>query len=130
MVREKSKAVIKSARLNPVNQPEADALKIIDELEQQGYSFKTIVVDAILMADGRTPEMYTSNTQAVSTQILGQLDRMFSQFAHEIISQIKRGGIQSVMDEDEDDSAEHKSRFAESFARSFLERQRRAMGDE
>lgn len=129
MPRKPSEAVIKSARLNPINAQEKDALEIIEELEAQGYSFKEIVVDAILRADGRTPEMYPPNTQNTATVILGQLEQMFAQFAQEIISQVKRGGGQPVQDDTEEDADGRPSPFAKSFAKSYVERQRRALGD-
>lgn len=122
MARKKtSQAVIKSVRLNPINEHERAVLEIIDQLESEEYNFKQIVVDAILRANGYTPEMFA---RPFPNDILGHLERMLEQFAHEIIqaTQNMRGGGRYVEDEGETTS------FAQNFARSFIDRQRKAQG--
>lgn len=117
-----SKAIIKSARLNPINPEDKAALDIIKKLEKQGYSFKQIVVDAVLLADGRTPEMFakTADTQGV----LSRMETLLEQFAQEIIHSRPQGGI-GIPDEPGEDT-----HFAKNFAQAFLQRQQQAQGDE
>lgn len=130
MPRQPSQAEYRSARFNPINPQDRDVLAIVKELEDQGFNFKQIVSDAILRADGKTPEMYAA--PMVTAQIITTyMDNVLAQFAQEIVTEIKRGGFRAVAETDEDEeSSEKPSKFAQSFARSFLERQRRAMGDE
>jgi hypothetical protein len=126
MPRAQSKAQYRSARFNPINPEDRDVLAIIHELEGKGYNFKQIVTDAILRADGRTPEMYAA-PQITADLIKAYMNEVLPQFAQEIVSHVKRGG--AVIEDEPEDAEGKPSKFAQSFANSFLERQRRAMGD-
>jgi hypothetical protein len=130
MPREKtSKAVIKCARLNPINQEEAEALKIIGEKEKDGFNFKKVVVDAILFADGRTPEMFTRESQ---TDHLGHLlSDLFERFAEDLLKQIHNGRVHVSESPEEDAQRDDGlSAFARTFSRGVLQRQSMAIGDE
>ena len=127
MPRAKSKAEYRSARFNPINPEDRDVLAIIHELEAQDYNFKQIVTDAILRADGRTPEMYAA-PQITADLIKAYMNDILPQFAQEIISHVKHGGV--AIENEPEDTGGNPSEFAKTFAKSFVERQRRAMGDE
>lgn len=125
--RKTSRAVYKTARLNPTtSQLDKEALEIIERLEAQGWNFKQIAVDAILRAGGKTPEMFEQSGGTVAG-----LEKLLDQFAKEIINEVRKGGVftgNQQDDEDEDDI--EMSPFTRSFARSFIERQQRASEDD
>lgn len=116
-----SEAVYKSVRLNPINEEDRLALEIIERLEKQKFTFKQIVVDAILRADGHTPEMFakTADTQGM----LSRMEVLLEQFAQEIIHSRPQ---QSGAETDEPGEDTH---FARNFAQAFLQRQQQAQGD-
>lgn len=125
MARQKTtQAVIKHARFNPATSAEEKAaLDIIQELEADGYNFKQIAVDAILRMNGAKPEMFARpNPQ----NMMADMEDMLSRYAQEIITAVKRGGVQ-IEDEANGDSD---SPFSRNFAKSFMQRNQRAMGDE
>lgn len=134
MKREKtSKARYFTVRLNPTesNPLDADTLAIIERLMAKGFGFKSIVQDAILRADGATPEMYSRFTSGLN---LLDIQSLFEKFAAEILSEVKRSGgsvrrVESQFSDDEIDDADV-SPFAARFAKSFLDRQRQTKIDE
>lgn len=113
-----------TAHLNPIHPDEREVLNIVRELKGRGYNFKQIVVDAILRWDGKDPVTFQHEPGA---SILPQLEQMFASFAQEIVNQVKTGRIQA---DDIEEDGERASPFAQRFAKSFVQRQQRAMGDE
>jgi hypothetical protein len=108
-----------SARLNPVTSPEdRAALEIIHDLEDKGYNFKQIVVDAILKASGHTPEMFARHNP--SDLLLG-IENLLERFTGEIIGQIRQGNIS--LDDIADADANGNSPFMQNFTKSFVQRQ-------
>ena len=122
-----SKAVYKTARLNPVtSQADRDVLEIVERLEAEGWNFKQIAVDAILRADGRTPEIYDKPGLSMNA-----LEPLLEQFAKEIISEIRRSGIStSKPGADSETDESEVTPFSRTFAKSFVQRQQRTMGDD
>lgn len=119
-----TQAVIKHARLNPVTSIEdKKALEIIAELEAEGYNFKQIAVDAILRAGGAKPEMFARTSNG---DLMSGMEDMLSRFADEILSKIQISGGRI----NEESSDDQESPFSRNFAKSFMQRQQRAMGDE
>lgn len=121
--RKTSKAIIKSARLNPINPEDKAALDIIKKLEKQGYSFKQIAVDAILHRNGYTPDMFSKTGDPQG--LFAQIETLLEQFAQEIIHSKSTGGVSITPDDEGDDT-----RLARNFAQGFLNRQRHAQGDD
>ncbi len=119
-----TQAVIKHARLNPVTSAEDKAaLEIIDQLEADGYNFKQIAVDAILRVNGMKPEMFARpNPQ----NMMADMEDMLSRFAQEIVTAVKHGSVQP----ESESISESDSPFSRNFAKSFMQRNQRAMGDE
>jgi len=112
-----------SARFNPkTSELDAKVVEIVKGLQEKGFKFKDIAQDAILRADGYTPEMF--NDGQGDSRLLFQLEGMFTRFAEELlerIGQLPAGRIEStVSDEPEMDN----THFAKSFAKGFLQRQR------
>lgn len=127
-----SKAEYFTVRFNPETSAlDRDALVIVKRLIDEGFTFKSIVQDAILRADGHTPEMYTRFAAGIS---LYDIQGLLEGFADEILSEVRKGGFRtaaqsSAVDDDEIDTGEV-SPFAARFAKSFLERQKQTRGDE
>lgn len=77
-----------SIRVHPSNPYEAKFIEIMDVLKEEGYSNREIIVDAVLYADGKTPEMFSGErlTEAI-------VERMLSEFAQSIVSELEERGI-------------------------------------
>lgn len=119
-----TQAVIKTARLNPATSAEDKAaLEIIQELEGQGYNFKQIIVDAVLRGNGFKPEMFARPN---SGDLMRGMEDMLSSFAQEILSEVRKGGVRT----EEEPASEADSPFSRNFAKSFMQRQQRATGEE
>ncbi len=124
-----SLAVIKTARLNPINHEEAVTLEYISELEKQGYNFKQIIVDAILARAGATPEMFTREKQ--SEHLAHVVEESFSKFAAELMQRISAGTIKVSASIDEDQNrSDGLSAFARNFGRGLLQRNQMTQGDD
>lgn len=127
MARQKtSKAVIYSARLNPVTSEEdRKAIEIIKDLEADGFNFKQIAVDAILRAGGVKPEMFAR--EGGTSKLLAQLETMLADFSSDLMRNLKnRGDVQTEGDESDDEGI---SNFASTFAKGYIQRQQQALGD-
>ena len=122
-----SKAVLKTARINPESgEANANALRIIQELEGDGWSFGAIVIDAINRADGKTPEMF--DTGRLTTSSIRQIfDEMLDKFADELVSRIGRG--QSIVPTDDEVAAGNVSPFAAKLAKKYKERNQQVKGE-
>lgn len=118
-----TEAEYRSMRINPkTSKEDADTLKLIQDLEDKGWTFKQIAQDAILRSAGHEPEMYARNG---SGYILGNFEDMLTRFAHEIIDSIRgqggelpQGGTKIEI-----------SSFANKFAKSIKQRSE-SKGDE
>lgn len=120
-----SKAVYYAARFNPkTSEEDAKAIEIIERLKDRGFNFKAIAQDAILRADGVTPEMFSDSTSA-NAMLIGKIEDILAHFAEELISRM--GSLPRVASEADEDSDEYElgetSKFARNFARGFLQRQ-------
>lgn len=116
-----SKAVIKTARLNPINPEEASALKIIADNEAKGFNFKETIVDAVNRCGGLTPDMFTKQR--------GLTEQDFRDFASQLLSEIGNSkGRQEVAPVD-DDGAEV-SKFTQTFLTGLRQRQQQTDDDE
>jgi hypothetical protein len=115
-----SEAEYKHARFNPATSEEdRRALEIIHRLEAEGYTFKQIVQDAILRADGYRPEMFAGADDKTGV-ILNRMEEMVEQIADEIVKRV--GTTPSFAREMEDDG--ERSTYTKTLAKSFLQRQR------
>lgn len=121
-----SQAKYKSIRFNPLTSSEdKEALAIIDSLEMQGFNFHQIVVDAILRAGNWKPEMFPKpNTPDMAIM----MENMLANFAREIVEEIHKRGFQTVSISDDNETGES-SDFVNNFARTFMQRQQKALGD-
>jgi predicted transcriptional regulator len=129
-----SKAVIKCARLNPINEAEEKALLIIDHLESKGYNFKQIVVDAINRAGGVTPEMFTKDEDRQTARMAKMLENALEQFGQELTEKLQEKLQAKVSPSgifaDDDEEGGSKSQFVRTFAKGFLQRQQSALGED
>lgn len=124
-----SRAVIKTARLNPINPEEKRALDHLRKMERQGFNFKQVVVDAINYRDGATPEMFTHDDHDPMTLMEQKIERLFSQLAAELVSKIGNGEVRLSDSLEEDASRDDGvSAFTRNFARGLLQRQEMTMG--
>lgn len=76
----KKQSVVISIRLHPDDPLEADALRIIKEWQNQGYSNREIITNAILRAEGAKPEMYSEKPTPVSRDALKETLQEFAQY--------------------------------------------------
>lgn len=120
-----TKAVIKSARLNPVtSERDRAVLELIEQGAADGYTFKDIVIDAILYANGKTPDNFD---RPQSNDILSGMEDLLSRFADEIVREVKNGG--SVGDATFNEP-EASTNFSRNLAKTFMQRQQQNKGDE
>lgn len=83
-----SGARVLSVRLNRnMDEREALALDIVEDLESKDFTLRQIITDAILRADGHTPEMF-SKEEKLTPHFMREL---FEDFTTYIISQIRAG---------------------------------------
>lgn len=120
-----SRAVIKSARFNPVtSEKDMKALEIIEELEGKGYNFHQIAVDAILTRGGATPEMF--DPENGTRNMISQLETMLADFSADLMRNLKGRRDFDIDDDDEG----RVSQFTANFAKGFLARQQQVLGDD
>ena len=79
-----------AARLHPDNEKERDALKIFDMKRKKGFAARDIITDAILRAEGYTPEMFDGDDTTITQ---GQLERTLEDFARYIVEEIQANGV-------------------------------------
>lgn len=128
MARKKtSAAVILSARLNPVtSQYDRKALEIVKHQETKGFNFKQVAVDAILRSEGYTPEMFERDTSV--SKLFAHLETMLADFSSQLMEGLKNRGVSSI--DDDLHSEGGISKFSQTFARGYLQRQQQALGDD
>ncbi len=128
MARKKTtQAEILSARLNPItSEYDRRALEIIHKREQEGFNFKQTAVDAILRAGGYTPEMFERDTGAA--KLILHLESLLANFSSELMQALKERGTSSI--DDDLHSEGGLSKFSQTFARGYLQRQQQALGDD
>lgn len=142
-----SQAKVYGMRLNPINEPEAACIALIEEWEGEGYSFKKLALDRILRGGNYTPEMFTKepaiagagyfagvvqemlqeNTEqigdAVARQLEGYLTRFAEELTRELTDKLKTSG--KYIAEDDETEAEENTGLARNFAKSFMQRQQK-----
>lgn len=114
-----------SFRLNPAFPEDADAIALIDGLLAQNWSTRQIMTDALLHADGRTPEMYSTQQQGLTAESLEAiLVRCLDEYAQHTHRQ-PRKAVAEVDDDNEDVSS-----WTRNFAKGFVARQAQVTGDD
>jgi hypothetical protein len=128
MARQKtSQARYYHARLNPINEHEAQAIGIIEKWEAEGINFKQLVVDRILRCEGFQPEMFDKPGEGITTS---KVEALLNSFADEIVRHFKSASRTSTRHEEDEDDEGETSRFTRNFTRGFLQRQQQAEDDE
>jgi hypothetical protein len=104
------KGISISFRLHPDDEREKQAIEVIQDLENKGYSIREIMTDAILRASGYTPEMFKSGNEKLTPTLL---ETILTDFGKDLIQQIRENGGMvapqtnvsrpSPFDEDEED---------------------------
>lgn len=99
-----------SFRAHPSNPHEAEFIKIMGELEEMGFAPRQIIVDAVLRASGKTPEMFDSvDAKNVSSRmvadLLVQMQTMLQEFARDMIVNRDQmlGSVEDVDNIDDDE---------------------------
>lgn len=114
-------AMYRTARFNPAtSQEDRDAVAIIQRLEADGYNFKQIAQDAILRADGKSPDMYAKPANSFDG-----LRSLLEEFAQTLIDEIRSRGSAPAVSDDDDYVEAGSTQFVAKFAASFLDRQRK-----
>lgn len=121
-----SRAVHKTARLNPINELERRALEVIEYWEGKGINFKQLVVDRLARVDLElTPEIFAKDNALNGLSIEGVLQ----QYSEYLLDELRKQGFstpaQSTPQEDTDNGT-----FSQNLASGFLARKRQARGDD
>lgn len=126
MARQKtSEARIYTARLNPINPHEREAIQVIERWKQEGCNFKQLIVDRILRGEGYKPEMFDTETgEPVTAQ---KLEALLNSFADEIVRHSKN---RTVVPQDNDEDEGEDSAFTRNFTRGYLRRMQQGTGDD
>lgn len=116
-----------SARLHPSNEFEAEALRVWEDKIGQGFAPREILTDALLRADGQTPEMFRregriegvldaleSRVEALDSlemidMKLGQLLDMFTNSIGDILKAIKeadKASFRAFANHDEEEAGD------------------------
>lgn len=115
-----------SARFNPVTSKEdAKAIEIIDRLIAEGFNFKAIATDAILRAEGVTPQMF-HNSLTANAVLISRMEDLLTQFASDLIDRMGSMPRSESVDYDaieDEEIAAPSSAFARNFAKGFMQRQ-------
>lgn len=122
-----SEAQVFSLRLNPIHPQEEKLIGIIEGWKEQGYDFKTLVSDRIFRAEGVKPESY-SVERILPEMMANALEPLLERFAEHIIQQLHTAGVTNSSSEQE--YGEAPSQLAKNFARSFVQRQRKALNED
>lgn len=137
-------SILIQAWLNRSDPVEAQALEVREAAIARGFTDRQILVDALLRAQGYTPEMFRQAggqsaqiIQGVQNVVREEFERnqaeLLAAFGKEVVKLIKQRGLAAV-DEDDEDSAPAASSaaspFMKNFASSFVNRQRQAQGDD
>ena len=140
MVAEKTSiAIIYTFRINAIdaNPEEQQFQATVERLmkapynDGKGFSIKQIVVDAVLRAEGVTPEMFSrpnsGNTNGANTlaQVMGAL---FTQFENKLMAELRSGKL-TVQASDNVHAASSLSPFAQNFAEGLFGRQTQDASD-
>jgi len=85
-----AKSKVFSVRLHPSDEREARVISILDDLISKGFSMREIFTDAILRAEGYTPEMFRDTDERITRTYL---ETLLSEFGQDLLSQIENGTI-------------------------------------
>ncbi len=124
--------------VNPTTHPmELEFVDILKAKYQGGYKPRDIIIDAVLYAKGRTPEMFDRRNielEQLTTNIRKMLrsefersqETLLQEFGKQLIEHIKRVGIQAIEDNPSEDDTRPTQKsgnpFLDNFAASFLTR--------
>lgn len=120
-----------AARFNPIHEKQAQAIVIIDGLIAQGYTFKDIALDAILLADGRTPEMFDRQSEYQLHHVmdkLAALEGVIEGAVEQLIRRIAAGEIDPQQEMARLEARQPFSNQMQTFMDGFRERSQ--IGDE
>lgn len=119
------KSTVISIRLNPAVEEDQRVLDILNELQERGFSHREIITDAILRAEGHTPEMYHDADGKVTRHIL---ELMLSEFAREIVDNVRQFAPQTTQKASPHNKGESDDEYANNLAKGFLTRRKRGQG--
>lgn len=116
------KSTVISIRLNPANKEDKRVLDILYALHERGFTPREIITDAILRAEGHTPEMYHDVEGQVTRPVL---ESLLSDFAREIVESLRETGVQSQQKASPFDESTDDDDYARNLANGFLTRRKR-----
>lgn len=124
MAREKSKAHIYSARMNPINPEEKAVMEIITKYGLKGISFKDMVLEAFLEREGFTPGLFQREPQAHNGLGIDDMETLLKSFAGEIIGQLKQIGFRAGTGSESNEADENAEQISANLARGFMQRRK------
>lgn len=125
-----SNSIVISVRLNP-DEYEADAevLRILKAKQEDGYTYRDVITQGVLLADHADPVAYSRQVDTVTGD---ELKRELTRFGRDLISELKAAGFaigvrneQGVIEEASDDSLQIEKRLM-----AGVRRRRRKARDE
>lgn len=118
-----AKGVHIQCRLHPENDFEDRALEHYNEQIKMGLTPRQIITSALCNAAGLTPDMFPQEKGRVT---IGSIETLLSEFAHEIIRQL-RGNMQMVSSDEliSDDISADDVQFAKNIAAGYMARRNR-----
>lgn len=116
------KSTVVSIRLNPAVEEDKRVLDILNELQERGFSHREIITDAILRAEGHTPEMYHEADGKVTRHLL---ELMLSEFAREIVDNLRQNTPQTTQKAAPFNKGENDDEYANNLAKGYLARRKR-----
>lgn len=109
-----------SIRLHPSDEHEAKAIEILDRLNAEGFSNRQIITDALLRADGVTPDMFRQGGDGISVAFLlerieGMLTNAVKEMLEAMPTHVRKQTVEASGAEDDDE-------YARNLAKSYIAR--------
>lgn len=113
-----------SFRWHDSDEYEARAIQIYRQLIEDGYTPRQIFSEALLRAEGYTPEMFRQqNADPNASRLINRMEDLFTDFAKEMLGKLEQAGVQARQSSTTEESADD-DEYARNIARGFMNRRR------
>ena len=123
------KSMVVTFRLNAVHPEELSAINIIQGWKDEGIGARAVMVDAINRSKGIRPEVFIHERDSQEDRYIELTEKVFSQFAEQLMEELRRGGLSIKPQTSSDDDGEGTTTdFARAFVRGLNQRNQQATG--